>query len=875
MTMRPLFHKRLTAALLAVVMVLSLLPGQTARAAASGGDVYGSITATLRIDYAQSLDTLAARNVQVEVLQGNTSLRTVPLTDFSESDLPINSKTSQVLVSARSRDGGDLGGGSWPGYLDLELNGLPLGTYTLRFTGRGYVPFSQSVTLSQYAQHVVLGTGDGTFTLGDVNDDGQVNAADREALAAVLQSQDPEDLKRYDLSGDGLIDIVDLAYIDRQLKASGGAEVIPTALLYPPILVSDIEDELNKNNITVLDGDLSKLFLDTKEKKPVKLTAPSGKDVVLPLPLSSVTDMTEIQIVPPAAGQDGAILTGEVVVEDAWENEISIPFDYTTPEGVHAITRNPDSNVITINLGKRVPVKKITITVVKTQDGKYAAVESIQFLQDIVPENPNKPYDMMEIIRTLADNGEVMEYQQYFARNIITAFIRLNGKSVGVIASQPKAMAGCLDINAADKASRFIRTCDSFNIPLLTLEDVPGFLPGTQQEHGGIIRHGAKMLYAYSEASVPKVTVITRKAYGGAYIGMCSKHLGADMVFAWPDAEIAVMGADGAANIIFAKDIKTAADPAAQRKAKIAEYQKAMMTPYVAAARGYVDDVILPSETRKRVISAFEALAGKRVRQLIDWRPDVVHSQCEFSTFFLARRIALKGNYTAAVKRTFKAKEGPQTRMAMYQLLDEAFRSAQEYSEKEKKDYDEGKEVLCRVLRREIPLIMAANTALEAESVVKLGRRYGLRLVIAGAFGVEDFAQEIMDQGWHVMLGDGTNMMAAQENHTDLRRLLELSRKGLDLSIYSSGDEGYAYGYEQIWWNAAQMSAAGAAGWEIMDMMTIRPARALGVDALAGSLEPGKQADIILCRGCPAERFDNYIDQTIVAGRTVFKREAD
>ena len=254
----------------------------------------------------------------------------------------------------------------------------------------------------------------------------------------------------------------------------------------------------------------------------------------------------------------------------------------------------------------------------------------------------------------------------------------------------------------------------------------------------------------------------------------------------------------------------------------------------------------------------------------------LVHTSAERTEdAFLARRIALKGNYTAAVKRTFKAKEGPQTRMAMYQLLDEAFRSAQEYSEKEKKDYDEGKEVLCRVLRREIPLIMTANTALEAESVVKLGRRYGLRLVIAGAFGVEDFAQEIMDQGWHVMLGDGTNMMVAQENHTDLRRLLELSRKGLDLSIYSSGDEGYAYGYEQIWWNAAQMSAAGAAGWEIMDMMTIRPARALGVDALAGSLEPGKQADIILCRGCPAERFDNYIDQTIVAGRTVFKKEAD
>ncbi len=234
-------------------------------------------------------------------------------------------------------------------------------------------------------------------------------------------------------------------------------------------------------------------------------------------------------------------------------------------------------------------------------------------LNDIVPESPSKPYDMLEIVKSLADNGEVMEYQQYFARNIITAFIRLNGKSIGVIANQPKVMAGCLDINTSDKAARFIRTCDSFNIPLLTLEDVPGFLPGKQQEHGGIIRHGAKMLYAYSEATVPKVTVITRKAYGGAYIGMCSKHLGADMVFAWPDAEVAVMGADGAVNIIFSRDIKTADDPAVVRSAKIDEYQNTMMNPYTAAARGYVDDIILPSETRKYIISAFEALAGKHV----------------------------------------------------------------------------------------------------------------------------------------------------------------------------------------------------------------------------------------------------------------------
>ncbi len=236
-------------------------------------------------------------------------------------------------------------------------------------------------------------------------------------------------------------------------------------------------------------------------------------------------------------------------------------------------------------------------------------------LNSVVPESPNKAYDMFDIIRSLADNGEYMEHQALFAKNIITCFIRLNGKTVGVIASQPKAMAGCLDINASDKAARFIRTCDAFNIPLLTLEDVPGFLPGTSQEHGGIIRHGAKILFAYSEASVPKVTVITRKAYGGAYIGMCSKHLGADLVYAWPDAEIAVMGAQGAANIIFSKEIKNAEDPAAKRKEKIDEYQEAMMNPYVAASRGYVDDVILPSETRKYLIEAFESLDGKRAEK--------------------------------------------------------------------------------------------------------------------------------------------------------------------------------------------------------------------------------------------------------------------
>lgn len=233
-------------------------------------------------------------------------------------------------------------------------------------------------------------------------------------------------------------------------------------------------------------------------------------------------------------------------------------------------------------------------------------------LNDLVPDSPNKSYDMMELVRSLADNGKILEYQARFAPNILTCLIRMGGRSVGVIASQPKVMAGCLDINASDKASRFIRTCDSFNIPLLTLEDVPGFLSGSTQEHSGIIRHGAKMLYAYSEATVPKITVITRKAYGGAYIGMCSKHLGADVVLAWPDAEIAVMGASGVCNIIFSKEIKGAADPQLKRQEKVTAYQDAMMNPYVAAARGYEDDVIMPEQTRQRVIGALFALEGKQ-----------------------------------------------------------------------------------------------------------------------------------------------------------------------------------------------------------------------------------------------------------------------
>ncbi|WP_313757820.1 carboxyl transferase domain-containing protein [Tissierella sp.] len=233
-------------------------------------------------------------------------------------------------------------------------------------------------------------------------------------------------------------------------------------------------------------------------------------------------------------------------------------------------------------------------------------------LNEIVPVNPNKPYDMKEVIKLLADGGEFFEIQPYYAQNIITGYIRLNGKTIGVVGNQPKVLAGCLDINASDKAGRFIRTCDAFNIPLLNLVDVPGFLPGTEQEYGGIIRHGAKMLYAYSEATVPKVTLIVRKAYGGAYLAMCSKDLGADQVFAWPNAEIAVMGPDGAANIIFKKDIENSDDPITTRQEKIAEYRDTVANPYIAAQRGFVDDILVPSITRPRLISAFDMLESKR-----------------------------------------------------------------------------------------------------------------------------------------------------------------------------------------------------------------------------------------------------------------------
>ena len=233
-------------------------------------------------------------------------------------------------------------------------------------------------------------------------------------------------------------------------------------------------------------------------------------------------------------------------------------------------------------------------------------------LDAVVPDSPKQSYDMHTVIAGIIDGDSFTEVHEHFARNIICGLSRIEGRSVGIVAQQPQVLAGVLDIDASDKAARFVRTCDAFNIPILTLVDVPGFLPGVEQEHRGIIRHGAKLLYAYCEATVPKVTVITRKAYGGAYDVMSSKHVRGDMNFAWPTAEIAVMGVEGAVNIIFRDRIAAADDPDAERTRLIAEYEERFANPYIAAARGYVDEVILPSETRARVAGALAMLENKR-----------------------------------------------------------------------------------------------------------------------------------------------------------------------------------------------------------------------------------------------------------------------
>jgi methylmalonyl-CoA decarboxylase subunit alpha len=241
-------------------------------------------------------------------------------------------------------------------------------------------------------------------------------------------------------------------------------------------------------------------------------------------------------------------------------------------------------------------------------------------IDDIMPGDPKEPYDVRELIKSVVDDSEFFEVQELFAANIVIGFARLEGNTVGFVANQPLVLAGVLDVDSSDKAARFIRYCDAFNIPLVTLVDLPGYLPGVEQEHAGVIRHGAKVLYAYSEATVPKITVITRKAYGGGYIAMCSNHLRADFVFAWPTAEIAVMGPEGAANIIFRKEIKEAKDPNKLRQEKIEEYKEKFANPYVAAAYGYIDAVIEPAETRHFLTHALSISSNKTVE-----RPEKKH----------------------------------------------------------------------------------------------------------------------------------------------------------------------------------------------------------------------------------------------------------
>ena len=233
-------------------------------------------------------------------------------------------------------------------------------------------------------------------------------------------------------------------------------------------------------------------------------------------------------------------------------------------------------------------------------------------LDTLVPAQPNQPYDMHDVLTRVIDDGAFLEVHEHYAKNIIVGFARLGGQPVGIVANQPAVLAGTLDIDASVKAARFVRFCDAFNVPLITFEDVPGFLPGVRQEHGGIIRHGAKLLYAYAEATVPKVTIITRKAYGGAYCVMASKHIRTDFNYAWPTAEIAVMGAEGAVNILYRRDIESAKDPAALRAEKTQEFRDTLANPFVAASRGYIDEIIHPRQTRTKLIAALASLANKR-----------------------------------------------------------------------------------------------------------------------------------------------------------------------------------------------------------------------------------------------------------------------
>ncbi len=326
----------------------------------------------------------------------------------------------------------------------------------------------------------------------------------------------------------------------------------------------------------------------------------------------AITDFTIM-----VEGTSYMFVTGPSVVKTVTHEEVDAEFlggatTHTTLSGVaHLAARDEASALDAVrSILAHLPQNNLSdpprLAAVDPGDRMDVALDSI------IPDDPSTPYDMHDVLRQVIDDGSFLEIQPGWAGNIIVGFARLGGRSVGIVAQQPAVLAGALDIDASVKAARFVRTCDAFNVPLVTFVDVPGFLPGVGQEHGGIIRHGAKLLYAYCEATVPKLTVITRKAYGGAYDVMSSKHIRGDMNFAWPTAEIAVMGAEGAVGIIHRDELATAEDGSAERARLVAAYQAEFATPFIAAARGYVDAVIRPSETRPRLIAALELLADKR-----------------------------------------------------------------------------------------------------------------------------------------------------------------------------------------------------------------------------------------------------------------------
>ena len=310
-------------------------------------------------------------------------------------------------------------------------------------------------------------------------------------------------------------------------------------------------------------------------------------------------------------------ITGPDVVktvtgEDVTFEELGGAETHTTKSGVAHIAADSEADTLFLirEMLSYLPSNNMEDPPLKNTKDDPLRTESA--LNSIIPDSPNKPYDIKDVIKLIVDDGEFYEIQDEYAANIVVGFARLGGAPVGIVANQPMVLAGVLDINASEKAGRFVRFCDAFNIPLVVFEDVPGFLPGVDQEHGGIIRNGAKLLYAFCEATVPKLTVVTRKAYGGAYCVMNSRHIRADYVIAWPTAEIAVMGPDGAVNIIFRRELQEADDPVARKAELVADYRERFANPYDAAQRGFVDDVVAPSETRPLLINALRMLQNKR-----------------------------------------------------------------------------------------------------------------------------------------------------------------------------------------------------------------------------------------------------------------------